>query len=1497
MVGFAILFGPAILGAVLGAIASSLIQGIASLLTASITKAFGSKGPMDAVQQGASSLQKAAQKVPAAGGQGVANTEAAIPKKSLADKLREIGDKNPSIAWKEVFEFFTALAGLMLIFAGTFALSALMMAKVPTGGLVKAGLVFLAMAFLMPKLAKMVEEMDKIKKFNLKQVSLQLAAIGLVLLVGIGAFAIGLMAVKGVPLGDLIKVGILFAIMLGVFYATVPLMKAASEAGKQAQRNKSSLIVGMVTLGLALVEIILVMALAVKMLGKTSASELGMTVVTLAVGGIMFGAVSLLIPIAAKAGKVAEKNKSNLIVGMLTLGLSLLAIAGVMRGIVGILGTVTGSQLLMASVTMVAAGAMFAAMTLAMPFIVDAGKTANKSKGDLFAGMLSLSISLLAIAGVMKGIVSILGSVTGSQLQMASAAMVAAGAMFAAMTLALPEIVSAGKVANKSKSNLIVGMISLSLSLLAISGVMLGVVKMLGSISVGELGTAMLVMVAAGILFGAMALALPGIAAAGKLAQSQAANLAIGMLALGISVLTIAGTMWLVVKMLGGFSIGQVGVAVAATVAMGIMFMAVLPVIVLATLIGAAVIASAGVGAGALAIGLAAMAISVMAIAGTAWVVIKLLGGIPPAEILKAAVVMTVFTALFAAMAILIPVAALVGALVMFAAGPLIVGMLAMAGALIAIAGVAMLLVTMTKNISVAQMITAGAVISITTAAMLAAAALLAVAALVGVGVIAAAAPILAGMAAMAIAMLAVAGVAYVIIKATSSISIDQLQHASKVLGVTSAMLIATAAMLAVAGAVGLGVIAFFVPLVAGMAAMWLGMEAVAGLAGSMVESTKGIKADQVETASSIIGTTALAMAKIGLLLVEATAAGALAVGSLGGTFVGIDAMKQMANTVMEFAKTLLQEASASTMSPETVKQRIEPIIAVITGVASFMKTISEAGKVGDFGSFDGKALEKMVTEGIRLMKGIIGGENDVGTITDLINKSKNIGSVQAEGLKGIGAIVSGVAQMMASLTGPIAELRKGSGMIEQFLTGGDKLEVIIEKLKPFILDTIKELGPLAQAVAGAVGSLGNAKPESLKEGAAAISAVLGGLGGLAGNLKPADVKLENLDKIPPGTSITINNSAPKITDILDSLKTHVPTLIDTLTDTVKKVPSDKGFKEKIQIMGSMFTFLKDLTGALKGATTDIPQIPGAGYVNSFKALMEPVVGILKLLLAGEGYNSEFSIATIAKLIDKAAAGVTKDSAANGKKLAEFVKGLADTMSGLKEAGEALKGAGGEGEGGGDTLDKAWPKVSKQMGDVLDAMAKGDTSLVTLGTKINALGKFDKNAGQRMTDVATSISSIGEALNTISSSFSGIDTTLTALAASTLSVKEKGLTSITSAVESASQISAKVAELSGVLGGIKSLSIDKVFPKLASLAAGAGGQASATIKASNDVTIKLDLTVHLDPTATSNAIAHAEGDLKAKINSIINYGVATQAPDELADGLKQMRKIPALSKL
>jgi hypothetical protein len=315
--------------------------------------------------------------------------------------------------------------------------------------------------------------------------------------------------------------------------------------------------------------------------------------------------------------------------------------------------------------------AMGAMATLVRFAILPLVKTLSEQKIEghhVATAMLAISVVIAALAATAVGLVYAFDGMQAS-IKTVGVAMAA----MAGMTLIFGGVLQLAKNVEKNQikdpGSLLLTFGAIGLIVTEIAAVSWIATNLLGELPISAIISAGF---AIGVMTGLFYLMIPLVKAASKVgesAKSEAANIAVGMVTLGLSIIAVGASLGIIGAILGSINQSTLKTATDAIYSMMGVFYAVTPLIVIAAGIGAVILETAGTGAAALVIGMAVLGISVVAIAESAKLLISATKGIDITAVLSAGAMITALAGVFTMVGAAVGIAAAIGAAVMLTLG------------------------------------------------------------------------------------------------------------------------------------------------------------------------------------------------------------------------------------------------------------------------------------------------------------------------------------------------------------------------------------------------------------------------------------------------------------------------------------------------------------------------------------------------------------------------------------------------------------------------------------------------------------------------------------------------------------------------------------------------------------------------------------------------------------------------------------------------------------
>ena len=1381
-----------------------------------------------------------------------------------------------------------------------------------------------AMAQALPNKESM-EKMDAASRSNIAWDKLSRFLIGLAGVVAIGliAFWAAAQIAKKFDTGTLIAAGLMLLALVPIMGGMALVVKAIDNMG---EINGASLTKSLLAMGAILVVGIGAFWLGAKVVAGMDAGAIGNVGLMFAViAAAMLGTVGLLAA-AVLVARLADQYKKEITTGMIAMGGSLIAIAAVAAIVVALTGGISSGEISNSVSAMRATALMMLASLPLMAIAGVAGQLAQGAVSFIVTGMAAMALAVLAVAAVAWTVISMLGDMSAGQLSNTVNAMTATALMMLASIPLMAIAAAVGVLALASAPLIAAGMVAMGLSVIAVAAVAWLTLTMLGGFSSDSISATVDAMNSFMELFTASQGLITESASIGALAMASWHIISVGMLAMA-AVLTIVGLVaWAAVSLMDQFPTDLANEVAEMMTGYIDLFHASAGLITTAAKIGAlALVAYSVIG-----VGLLAMAGVLAAIGVFAYAAISLSKYIDISKAMTLADLFVTYIDLFQAVGEFVKYTAKLGADVLTNLVSVIAGMSALAGAFVIIGSAAIAMAKFGKDAPVQDVLTAVDAMSAANIAFVVSADLVKVASEAGENV---GFSTVLGIGAMAAALWAISSYAKSIVKAFEGISADAMTSVAKAVTAMITMFEALPGFLAAAAKTGAMAMFLIGPTLIGVAAIGKAFDVIIELSKKIVTGLGGVDTTTFSGSVKSFETLISSLSTMGPAI-EGIAKISETVDDYSDEIENLGNASDALIKMVEFVNDINQKVNTGDLNISSIKEKIGglgDVMKVVTDALQPITKLTETFDLEDVSSYElGQILGKIQTI-LDQMVGSTGSNTGMlGIVSSLKTLTDNLSTGQIESFKAIGPIFGGMGQMMQSMTEPLQKMSEGSGMWDS-ITGGPGIEKVAEKMTPFIQAATGGLGDIVSRISEAADKFRGVDKERMKAGADAITAILGGLVSLSSSLKPADIKLDNLDKLPPNTSVVINNSAPSIKEMLSAIETHMPVIIQKLVAATSGIDASKAMTDKIKVLSDIFGFIKTLGDTLKTLKDAVPEIPGAGFTNSFVTRMKDVTGMLNAL-AGDnagGYGNAVAIKEIAKKLNKMGGDVDKASAGNAKKAADFMKDLGSVITTIKEIITAFP----EGD-----MDMAaqWVKIATPIGKTLEQMGgSGDDSLQSIANKSKGIGavKFGNVTANFnglktfLTDLKTaaaSLSTASEAASGLSSAATGLESLKTQLSlgaggfadrlneitasftsgkidvgpmtsqmktlessfkmlpgqlksfgASISQLKTIGLPSLAGAADVAAQLAGKLNEVSQALGGVDTVD---VRAKLSGLAGkmGVGGVAKYSLQASKDVTINLTLTVHMDAGATGNAIARSESVLKTTINSIIEKGASTE---------------------
>jgi hypothetical protein len=532
-----LIFGPAIIQGILGAITGGLVGKAGGLIGGFLGKATSSKSAVgaaeDTIAAGAGAVGKKMTESPAA------MVASVVPSKENIEAMTAASQAK--IDWPSLTKFLLGMAALFTIGLAAFKVALNIVAGVDTVDIVKAAIVFGAIAYMMPEMTKAAAGLSEIKDINFGELVKAMLGVAGFMLVGLAAFWVALKVTKGVNLGEIVVASAAIAAVGAMMLVVGEALPIVSQVGKEVQKNVGNIIAGMLAMGLAVIAIAAVAMIAINMLGKFSEPQLNVTVKAMAAMELLFaGAGALLVAAGLVGAAAAGPQIAAAIVGFVAMGLAILGIAKVAELTINMLGKFPDAQV---DVTVKAMAAMELLFAGAGALIVESaavGVIAIPLVVPALLGFAAMSKVLDHLAETGAELIKKLGNFTASQIAATAAIMGGTIALFVAAGALIAEAAAIGAAIIATFG---IGAAAVSLGMSTIGDVIddivetaVGVIKKVGDFTPSQISATAVVMTGTVALFQA---ALLVITEAGAIGSSIIGSFGMGGAAISIGMETI----------------------------------------------------------------------------------------------------------------------------------------------------------------------------------------------------------------------------------------------------------------------------------------------------------------------------------------------------------------------------------------------------------------------------------------------------------------------------------------------------------------------------------------------------------------------------------------------------------------------------------------------------------------------------------------------------------------------------------------------------------------------------------------------------------------------------------------------------------------------------------------------------------------------------------------------------------------------------------------------
>lgn len=251
----AVVLGPAIGQAITGLVSSKVFGKAGAQLSQGLAGAAAG-----ASKDAAGAAQGAAAAMPAVSSSPAAMASSAIPDQKTIEQM-ETASKS-KVDWPGLTKFLVGIAGMFTIGMMAFSKALDMVKGVAITDILKASLLFGAVATFMIPMAKAGEMLTNAKSMDWKALGQVLVGIGGMMLIGIAGFSLGILAVKAlkVTMKDIGLAEVFMLAMIPPIAATGLLVAEALLVGKLVDGAKKEVLTGMVAMGIVLAAMVVAAA-------------------------------------------------------------------------------------------------------------------------------------------------------------------------------------------------------------------------------------------------------------------------------------------------------------------------------------------------------------------------------------------------------------------------------------------------------------------------------------------------------------------------------------------------------------------------------------------------------------------------------------------------------------------------------------------------------------------------------------------------------------------------------------------------------------------------------------------------------------------------------------------------------------------------------------------------------------------------------------------------------------------------------------------------------------------------------------------------------------------------------------------------------------------------------------------------------------------------------------------------------------------------------------
>lgn len=481
----AIILGPALLQGIAGALSGGFLKKAGSLIMGAVGK--GAEAEKSAAAEAVGSVASQA----AESGKSMMSSPAemaakVIPDKGTIERLQAAGDTK--INWKSVTKFLVEMAAFFSVGLLAFKSSIELIRGEKVEDIAKAAVVMGVMVPVMKGMGELAESMAQLKDVSFGSLISTALALAAFMTVGLIGFYVALKVVAGVPIGDIIKAGMVMGVMGGLMYAAGPLIAEAELVGRILDKKGGVERVSKGILGMGAVMVVVAAAArgAIEILGKVKISRIVSTVAAMAPMGALFAGAGGLLIEAAAVGEIAKKTSTEAGVGLLGMAVVFSAVGVAAWAAIKALGSFKMSQVSVTVAAMTGMELLFAGAAGLFLAAVGVGLIITETEG---IGLAAAAVGILAIGGLFAAVaitaniaISKLGKFKMSQVAVTLAAMGGMQLLFAGAGALVVEAAAVGVIVVASLGAALIGFAAMQKIVGVMSETAFSVIKRLSDI-------------------------------------------------------------------------------------------------------------------------------------------------------------------------------------------------------------------------------------------------------------------------------------------------------------------------------------------------------------------------------------------------------------------------------------------------------------------------------------------------------------------------------------------------------------------------------------------------------------------------------------------------------------------------------------------------------------------------------------------------------------------------------------------------------------------------------------------------------------------------------------------------------------------------------------------------------------------------------------------------------------------------------------------------------